>query len=566
MEQLQLFYFDYHYLSQYAEIPGGFSGLIAGFLIQFFNFPFSGAGIILLLIFFFYRLRKKFFVNVISGRTSILYIQVVLLTILCVNPDFNLSVIIALIVTLLLLRVYELINQLYPKVFFAILLLPLTFILAGSFYCLPVLAMILTDRFTKKAATAVVVNKTFFTISILLSVAVAFYLFQYHYFNTIGQAFSANMPLMKLNIFSSTLFIIFLLLLFIPEKFVFFLSGFRNSFFSKYTTYIFVIGLCILSFISYDYKTEKLFEIEYYFYKNDSEEVVRLAKKYPGKSRLVTYWGNISISKQKQTGDNLFELRQFFGQEGLTLKNEPANIVALYNSDLYEHLKYFNEARHWSFESLVINGATPHQIKQLIKYELVNSNYETAKKYLRILSKTIFYRDWAIEYYKYAASPLLINSDDELSAMRRYLAYKDFFHDDMIMRLKALLTLYPDNQAAFDYFMSYALLKKDLDLFLLGMDYIGEFRFRNIPAHYEEALLVCKTIMTGEQEKVSKYTVREETKERFSRYVRLFENARGKEKETFNILAKEFGNTFWFYLDFYPETPETEDEKNTVLY
>ena len=108
MEQLQLFYFDYHYLSQYAEIPGGFSNLIAGFLIPFFKFPFSGAGIILLLIFFFYRLRKKFFVNVISGRTSILYIQVVLLTILCVNPDFHPNVIIALIVTLLLLRVYEL--------------------------------------------------------------------------------------------------------------------------------------------------------------------------------------------------------------------------------------------------------------------------------------------------------------------------------------------------------------------------------------------------------------------------------------------------------------------------
>lgn len=564
LEQIQLFCYDPHFLSDYLCVPGGVSKFIADFLIQFFQMPYIGACIIFVLVCLFFLLRKNFFPELISNRHPLLILQVILLTLLCVHSEFPLSSTIASIITLFLLDVYNKANHAYLKKSLLILLPALIFILAGGFYALLSIVFLLIDRFLSGSNFSF--GKSTFLICWVIASLSVYLTFRYIYITTIQQAISSNFPIFRLNIQHTIFFVLFLLCLVIPKNAFRYFSRIKFADKFKHSTLLLIVTLGILSISAYDNKTEKLFEIEYHFNQKEFDKVVRLVKKYPQKNRLVTYWGNISLSKQHQMGDHLFKFKQWFGQEGLTLKNEPVNIITLYNSALYDHLKYFNEARHWSYESLVVNGATPLQLKQLIKYELINGNYKTAQKYLKILSNTLFYRNWAIDHYKYTQSPLLINSDEEMSAMRRYLAYKDFFQDELIMRLKALLTLYPDNQAAFDYFMSYALLKKDLELFLFGMEYIGEFRFKNIPVHYEEALLVCKSIRKDESKDIEKYTIREDTKQRFLRYVQLFENARGKEQETFHILAKEFGSTFWFYLDFYPNTPETIDNKNVVLY
>jgi hypothetical protein len=100
------------------------------------------------------------------------------------------------------------------------------------------------------------------------------------------------------------------------------------------------------------------------------------------------------------------------------MKNEPINVSTLYGGALYQHLFYLNEARHWEFNSLIMNGDSPETLKKLIIYELVNGNYHVAKKYLTRLSQTIFYRKWALEYYKYVKKPLLVENNEEMATMR----------------------------------------------------------------------------------------------------------------------------------------------------
>jgi hypothetical protein len=263
-------------------------------------------------------------------------------------------------------------------------------------------------------------------------------------------------------------------------------------------------------------------------------------------------------------GDELFHYQQMFGPEGLFMVNEPINIATLYGNELYDHLRYINEAAHWAFNGLITNKPNPRILKRLAIYELTNGNYQTAKKYLTLLSQTLYYKDWARRYAKYVKEPLLIASDTGISSFRKYAATKDFYHDRFDLQLKSLLSLYPDNKAAFDYLMSYYLLKKDLTSFLNNLAYLRDFRMRQLPVHFEEALLVCKTIMPSRSLEIDRFVIREETKRNFDRYLAI-SASEGDGKSAYQMLLKDFKFTFWFYLDFSPSIRSNE-ESNVQLF
>jgi hypothetical protein len=326
-----------------------------------------------------------------------------------------------------------------------------------------------------------------------------------------------------------------------------------------------ILFLFVHLFFSYDYKTEKLFEIEHSFTEEDYPKVVSLAEKYPGNNHLVVYLGNIALSKTSQMGDKLFHLRQMFGPEGLFMKNEPVNVATLYGGELYEELKYVNEAGHWYFNGVISNGLNPVLLKHLAVCELVNGNYHIARKYISILAQTLFYRDWAKEYSKFVKSPLLIVSDETMGNLRKYAPYKDFYHDHFDSQLKSLLALYPSNGSAFSYLMAYALLRKDIKSFMDYLPYLKNIRYSRLPVHFEEALLVCKSMRPEMAEEVDRFAISEDTRNRFDMYVSLFESAGNDPEKAYKMLAKDFRNTFWFYLDFIPYSP-SEEEANVQLF
>jgi hypothetical protein len=47
--------------------------------------------------------------------------------------------------------------------------------------------------------------------------------------------------------------------------------------------------------------------------------------------------------------------------------------------------------------------------------------------------------------------------------------------------------------------------------------------------------------------------------------VSLFESAGNNPEKAYKMLAKDFRNTFWFYLDFIPYSP-SEEEANVQLF
>lgn len=552
-EQLQLFRFDKWFFAEMLSAPGGVSILLEKFIQQFNYYPILGIIIFVgLLTFLYFLLRKILKKTGVNPLLAIIPVSIVIA--LQLNYNYHLRSTIAFLFTLLLYYCYLQVKRPLLKNSFIILLPVLAFLIGGG-YGLYLLVLIVFSIFVKMDNNYQpgFLRTIIFSILSLLSI---YLICRFLYVSPYSSIYEACTPLNTLNSYSLVLYIFLLAFLLVTS----FFKSLTYRFFSKKIGLITLLGISVLiPFISYDSKTEKFFEIEHYFTSENYPQVVKLVGKYPGNDHLVLYLGNIALSRTQQMGDSLFHFRQTFGPDGLYMKNEPINVSTLYGGALYQHLRYLNEARHWDFNSLIINGESPEALKKLVIYELVNGNYNVAKKYLTRLSQTIFYRKWAFEYYKYVKKPLLVEDNQEMATMRKYLATSDFYHDRFDLQLKSLLTMYPDNRAAFDYLVFYSLLKKDLNSFMDALVYLKEFRMYTLPVHFEEALLVCQSVLPERAKDAAAFNIRDETRMRFDQYVQMYSSAGNNPKDTYKKLVKSFKNTYWFYLDFSPYVaPELE--------
>ena len=164
---------------------------------------------------------------------------------------------------------------------------------------------------------------------------------------------------------------------------------------------------------------------------------------------------------------------------------------------------------------------------RLARVNLVTGEDAAARKYLDILSRTLFYRKWA-------RSMMPGRQDDavraELLEARAKLLRRDFIHDssDPGLILKALLEADPENALARQYLMCYDLMCYDLDGFM------EEYAKDLPPARlYHEAVLIWLS-RNGRlnPEEVTRYGVDLSQVDRMGRFGRN---------------PNAFKNTYWFY-------------------
>ncbi len=97
---------------------------------------------------------------------------------------------------------------------------------------------------------------------------------------------------------------------------------------------------------------------------------------------------------------------------------------------------------------------------------------------------------------------------------------------------------------AFEYLMSNLLLSNHVVRFVNNLKLMKSFPYTELPPVYEEALYIYKLGVGNEEFSKVGIKIKPETEQRFKRYYQLVES---KQIET---LQKEFGNTYWFYLNY----------------
>ena len=144
-------------------------------------------------------------------------------------------------------------------------------------------------------------------------------------------------------------------------------------------------------------------------------------------------------------GDRMFEFYQN-GTEGLLPEFQRDFTSPLPTSEAYYHLGMVNTAQRFTFEAMeaIPNfNKSGRCFKRLAETNLINGQYEVAAKYLRLLRKTIFYRDWAEDAMTYLYNEEKINAHKEWGWLRQIRYTEDFLFSsqetDIMLALRYLL-------------------------------------------------------------------------------------------------------------------------------
>ncbi|MBR2114860.1 MAG: hypothetical protein IJ929_09370 [Prevotella sp.] len=105
--------------------------------------------------------------------------------------------------------------------------------------------------------------------------------------------------------------------------------------------------------------------------------------------------------------------------------------------------------------------------KRLAQTNLINGNYEVARKYLTALQKTLFYRGWANETLPLLGNEKAIAAHPEYGHLRQSAYNEDFYFSDHVTpeMLESLYFRNTDNRLAYQYLLAYYMLTGDRERF-----------------------------------------------------------------------------------------------------
>ena len=84
--------------------------------------------------------------------------------------------------------------------------------------------------------------------------------------------------------------------------------------------------------------------------------------------------------------------------DGLFLGFNKEFISPMMGNEIFYHLGLINASQEYAFESMEVMPdmeKSVRALKRLAETNLINGNYKVAEKYLKIVEKTLFHRQWA---------------------------------------------------------------------------------------------------------------------------------------------------------------------------
>ncbi|MHC4157995.1 MAG: DUF6057 family protein, partial [Planctomycetota bacterium] len=299
-----------------------------------------------------------------------------------------------------------------------------------------------------------------------------------------------------------------------------------------------------IAFSSHDDELKTIIEVDYYACRKMWPQVLHAARRYPN-NFLIVHTANRALYHTGRLGYDMFSFPQRPNTLFLPTGKKNSRLLRWKRFDMYIDLGFMNNAEGELAELLEAIGEHPVILKRLALINMVKDNLGAARIYLRALSNTLFYADWANNYLALLRSDPCLLTDVKIQHLRNLKPEND---DENV--LSALLTKSTHEQMAFEYFMALHLLAKQLDdKFIQNLALLKNFAYPEIPQHYQEAIL----LYTFEKRKAVDlygYRLNPELHQQFQKFARLLKRYGKDNRVAFNKLAKDYGDTYLFYYTY----------------
>lgn len=531
-EQLQLFLFDGDYFCSRMAEPGGFARYVAEFLMQFYNSVTIGALIIAVLYMLVQRLTWR-----LMGSDSYYvwsFIPVIMLWYAMGDESVMLTYVVALLMALsaaLAWRLVELVRlvrlvRLGKLVRLALVLvtIPLLYWLIGPMVLLVAVLMM---------PWAVAVPALVYALALILLSA--------HYLPfpmlrvVLGISYyriPETMPYMLMAI-PVVIWIMALFIKKLPQP-------------KPWVACVQVLVVAVLVLVpkafGFDARKYDLIEYDYLVRIGDWKGVIAKAEKRMPDLPMSVSATNLALGMTNQLGDRAFNFYQR-GSEGLLPKFERNFATSQLTGEIYFNLGLVNTAQRFAFESMeaIPNyNKSARVVKRLAETNLINGQYEVARKYLQMLEKTIFYRPWAQRTMAMLGDEKAIDAHPLYGKLRQYRLQEDFlFSDRELDKICGLLFMHnQQNQMAAQYLLMMPLLDRDIPRFMSYVKVVQN-RIGYNPQHCQEGIAFA---FMQQRQQPPKGAVSPFVLQQMNDFAQTYSN----DKSAAGL--NRFRNTAWYYL------------------
>jgi len=294
-------------------------------------------------------------------------------------------------------------------------------------------------------------------------------------------------------------------------------------------------------FVKPETEVEKFFAVENEYYFGNYKKVISMVESSPSPSNYDLFFYNLVMAQNGQLPEKMLKFNNnYFGTFEKIGPETPLLTTKLLN-ELYWQMGDMTFAER---AAMLANVFSPdnrniRMMKRLAEINIVSGDKPAAMKYLRILSNTFVYKNWASEIIQ------SLSKGTTSESMKTYTQKIEFTNNADTIRISdnshlimmELLQSNPENRIARDYLLCSDLLLKDMETF--KKDYDNFYMKQKSPLYekvYQEAMMIYLAGTNANEDEWKKYIKRPDIIQRFAAY----NQKRG---------SSEFKDTYWYYFD-----------------
>lgn len=544
-EQQQLFLLTKQYAWDTIFVPGGMASYIAGFLRQFYLLTGGGAFLTSMLLvgiggigsnlLCHFSGKHKLWMNVIS------LLPVMGLLILHTSLSYRLSGTIALLMCLVGWQIYLSFSTVRYRWLLGVSLLSILYLLGGSIYSLFVLGLIVLEWvFNVKSrlrTTIIYLASSFCWVIISL------------FMHWTGDVEQIVLPDAYYEFSEGVNWLYYIWGFYLFSLF----GGYwlrKKNFSLKWSIFLSVVLLGI-SFYFIPRMQSKIqlytYERDWYLRNHQWEQIIKTFRNDLASVQTLNVL-NLALACRDELGDKMFSYPQD-GAKTLLATWDNSLMSALICSDICYQVGDIASAQKFAFEGFVTStNGNVRLLQRLVETNIIFGSYQVAEKYIALLEKTLFYKTWASEQRSYLTDAA-VGSNSEYASKRLSLQGQGTYavSSNFVQTLKQLIDNDPQNTLAFQYLSGFLLLNRNLTAFreLYDMYYHTDV-WPELSLSQQQAVVALEQDSPGNWAKMG---VSLATEQVYGAFAQDLADKRGYINFVEEI-AKNHGNTYWFYLLF----------------
>lgn len=278
-------------------------------------------------------------------------------------------------------------------------------------------------------------------------------------------------------------------------------------------------------------------------------------------TRQLIMFKNTALFNTGDIGNSMYD----YDDKGMKpTPNDSLKVHTAYTaaSIIYLHHGMTNSAYHYCMEIQVEYGFNIASLKVMVLSSIISGEKELAQKYLNILSRTMFHKEWAERYLPLARNPKEIGQYPELAKINELHSYmSNYIDNDGGICEKYLINYFSDTYTNVSKYLqemclAYSVMSKSIQRFWRQyLLYLQLHKGEKIPEIYQQAAYFYIDMEPSTAPDAKTYGLQFDQKviDRYNQFDQLTQGllrSGFSEESIARQTESEFGNTFWWTYYF----------------